>query len=168
MYPWRFPLNRLLAKTLRVINSAMKRFSNPNLILMSFPSVTILAFSTDLRLSKFGIYWAKEKLHDDCNFAKKKIIIILDEAHFHLGGYISEQNCHMRCSKNPHVILQKPMHKLRVTVDIVGSYFFENETLIAPDLYLLFVVLMGMMFDINGVVQLVTYLVPQSIYGTKR
>ena len=154
----------------------MKRFSNPNLILMSFPSVTILAFSTDLRLSKFGIYWAKEKLHDDCDFAKKKkIIIILDEAHFHLGGYISEQNYHMRCSKNPHVILQKPIHKLRVTVgcdlwsrDIVGSYFFENETLIAPDLYLLFVVLMGMMFDINGVVQLVTYLVPQSIYGTKR
>lgn len=76
--------------------------------------------------------WANEKLHDDVDFAQK--IIFSDEAHFHLGGYVNKQNCRIWGSENPHVVLQKPMHPLRVTVwcglwsgGIIGPYFFQNE-----------------------------------------
>ena len=45
----------------------------------------------------------------------QKIIILLDEVHFHLSGYINKQNCRIWNSENPHVILQKLMHPLRAT-----------------------------------------------------
>ena len=31
-----------------------------------------------------------------------------DETHFQLGGYVNKQNFLIWCSKNSHVILQKP------------------------------------------------------------
>jgi len=57
-----------------------------------------------------------------------------DEAHFHLGENVNKQNCRIWGSKNPHVIMEKPMHPQRVTVwcgfwsgSIIGPFFFENE-----------------------------------------
>ncbi|MGC8825361.1 MAG: hypothetical protein ACP5PZ_12360, partial [Bacteroidales bacterium] len=58
--------------------------------------------------------WAKEQLINDVDFAKK--IIFSNEAHFHIGGYVNKQNCHIWGSENPHEVLEKPMHPLRVTV----------------------------------------------------
>ena len=58
-----------------------------------------------------------------------------DEAHFHLGGYVSKQNCRIWGSENPKMIIEKPLYSQRVTVwcgfwavGIIGPYFFENET----------------------------------------
>ena len=57
-----------------------------------------------------------------------------EEAHFHLGGYVNKQNCHIWGSEYPKMIIEKPLCPQRVTVwcsflagRIIGSYFFENE-----------------------------------------
>ena len=36
--------------------------------------------------------WACERVTEDADFGKKKIIFS-DEAHFNLGGYVNKQNC---------------------------------------------------------------------------
>ncbi|KYN36525.1 hypothetical protein ALC56_09120 [Trachymyrmex septentrionalis] len=68
----------------------------------------------------------------DAGFSSK--IILSDEAHFHLDGFVNRQNCRFWGTENPHVIVEKQMHPQRVTVwcgfwagGIIGPYFFENE-----------------------------------------
>ena len=63
-----------------------------------------------------------------CRFWQKKVIV-LDEAHFDLGGYVNKQNCCLWGTENPHKYIEK-----RVTVwcgfwsrGIIGPFFFENE-----------------------------------------
>lgn len=50
-----------------------------------------------------------------------------------MNGYVNKQNCRIWGRDNPHVIVQKPMHPLRVTVwcgfwaaGVIGPYFFED------------------------------------------
>ena len=59
------------------------------------------------------VQWAEQRLVEDEHFYRK---IIFSEAHFHLGGYVNKQNCHIWGSEHPHVIMEKPMHPQRVTV----------------------------------------------------
>ena len=73
-----------------------------------------------------------ELLTDDPDFMKK--IIMTDEAHFHLSGYVNKQNFRIWGTENPRVIQQRPLHPLRVTVwcgisadKIYGPYFFQDE-----------------------------------------
>ena len=75
--------------------------------------------------------WACDRLLDDADFGKKKIIVS-DEAHFDLGGYVNKQNCSIWGTENPHAYIKKPMHPKKVTVwcgfwsrGIIG-YFFGN------------------------------------------
>ena len=63
-----------------------------------------------------------------------KEIIFSDEAHFDLGGYVNEQNCHIWGTENPHTCIEKPTHPKRLTVwcgfwfrGIIGPFFFENR-----------------------------------------
>ena len=72
-------------------------------------------------------------MHDNINYGKKKIIFS-DKAHFHLDAYINKQNYRICGSENRHVILQKPMQSLLLTVwyglwseGIIGPYFLNNE-----------------------------------------
>ena len=57
-----------------------------------------------------------------------------DGVHFHPGGFVNKQNCRIYGSKNPKMIIEKPLYPQRVTVwcdflagGIIGPYFFENE-----------------------------------------
>ena len=59
---------------------------------------------------------------------------LLDEAHFHLGGYVNKPNCRIWDTEKPHACIGKPTHSKRVTVwcrfwsrGIIGPVFFENE-----------------------------------------
>ena len=61
-------------------------------------------------------------------------MIMNDEAHFHLGGYVNEQNCRIWGLKNPKMIIEEPLYPQRATVwcgflagGIIGPYFFLNE-----------------------------------------
>ena len=63
-----------------------------------------------------------------------KQIIVSDEAHFDLGGYVNKQHCRISGTENSHAYIEKPTHTKRVTVwcglwsrGSIGSFFFENE-----------------------------------------
>ena len=84
-----------------------------------------------IRLNNAG-KWPCDRLTEDADFGKK--VILSDEAHFDLGGYVNKQNCHICGTENPHACIEKPMHSKRVTVwcefwyrGIIESFFLENE-----------------------------------------
>lgn len=64
------------------------------------------------------------------------VLMMSDEAHFHLDGYVNKQNCRYWAADNPRQLHQKPLHSLKVSVwcgisklGIIGPYFFEeNDT----------------------------------------
>lgn len=75
--------------------------------------------------------WMLEAIENDPEFWKK--IIMSDEAHFHLGGFVNNQNSRIWGSENPREVHEKPLHPRRVTVwcamwagGVIGPYFFEN------------------------------------------
>ena len=80
---------------------------------------------------------ACDRLTEDADFGKK--IILSDEAHFDLGGYVNKQNCRIWhlgiwATENPHAYTEKPTHPKRDIVwcgfwsrGIIGQFFFENE-----------------------------------------
>lgn len=60
-------------------------------------------------------------------------LIMSDEAHFHLNGYVNKQNCRFWGTHNPRALLQRELHPARCTVwcgvmadKIIGPYFFED------------------------------------------
>ena len=64
----------------------------------------------------------------------KKNIILSDEAHFDLGGYVNKPNCRIWGTENPDPYIKKLTHPKRVTVwcgfwsrGIIRPFFFENE-----------------------------------------
>ena len=68
----------------------------------------------------------------DAGFSSK--IILSDEAHFRLDGFVDRQNCRVWGSEKPRAISEKRMHPRRVTVwrgfwpgGVIGPCFFENE-----------------------------------------
>jgi hypothetical protein len=48
--------------------------------------------------------------HDDA------VIMIIDEAHFHLNGTVNKQNRRYWASDNPRALHQRPLHSPKVTV----------------------------------------------------
>ena len=61
-------------------------------------------------------------------------IIMSEEAHFYLEGYVNKQNCRIWGSESPKMIIEKPLYPQRVTVwrgfwaeGIIEPYFFGNE-----------------------------------------
>ena len=48
------------------------------------------------------------------DFDKKKIILS-DEAHFDLGGFVNKQYCRIWGTETPHAYIEKPTHPKRVT-----------------------------------------------------
>ena len=60
------------------------------------------------------------------------VIITSDEAHFHLNGHVSKQNCRYWANETPRELHQNPLHDQKVTVgcalskvEIIGSYFYK-------------------------------------------
>lgn len=69
-------------------------------------------------------------------FAENENLILLmsDEAHFHLNGMVNKQNCRYWASENPRELHERPLHSPKVTVwcaigkaGIIGPYFFEDN-----------------------------------------
>ncbi|KZC15025.1 hypothetical protein WN55_08618 [Dufourea novaeangliae] len=61
-------------------------------------------------------------------------LIMSDEAHFELNGFVNKQNCRIWATENPRAVHQQQLHPLKCTVwcgisseRIIGPYFFENE-----------------------------------------
>ena len=58
---------------------------------------------------KSFVKWACNRLTEDVDFDKKKIIFS-DEAHFDLDGYVSKSQ-----TEKPHAYIEKPTQPKRVT-----------------------------------------------------
>ncbi|GFV92354.1 transposable element Tc3 transposase [Trichonephila clavipes] len=63
-----------------------------------------------------------------------KRILLSDEAHFWLNGYVNKQNCRIWSEANPQVYVETPLHPEKLTVwcalwagGIIGPYFFKND-----------------------------------------
>lgn len=61
-------------------------------------------------------------------------LIMSDEAHFHLSGYVNKQNFRYWAAEQPQQIHEQPLHSEKVTVwcgvsafGILGPYFFEEN-----------------------------------------
>ena len=61
-------------------------------------------------------------------------LLMTDEAHFHLSGYVNKQNYRYRAPENPQEIHQRPLHSERLNVwcgiasfGVLCPYFFEDN-----------------------------------------
>jgi hypothetical protein len=61
------------------------------------------------------------------------VVMMSDEEHFHLNGFVNKQNCRFRSAVKPREVHQRPLHNSKVTVwcgvsklGIVGPYLFEE------------------------------------------
>jgi hypothetical protein len=61
-------------------------------------------------------------------------LMMSDEAHFHLSGFVNKQNFRYWSATNPIELHERPLHSSKVTVwcaissfVIIGPYFFEDE-----------------------------------------
>ena len=61
-------------------------------------------------------------------------LLISDEVHFLVSGYVNKYNCRYWAHNNPHELHQRPLHNEKVTVwcpvyshGIIGPYLFDNE-----------------------------------------
>jgi hypothetical protein len=74
----------------------------------------------------------RKRFEKVAEFSKK--IILSDEAHFQLDGYVNTQNCRIWDAKNPLLIHEKPLHAQQATDlcgfwagGVIGPYFLKNE-----------------------------------------
>lgn len=75
-------------------------------------------------------------LQDEPDLINK--LLMSDEAHFHLSGFVNKQDMRYWSQVNPKKIHEKPLHSPKVTVwcgigtfGVVGPYFFENDAGVA-------------------------------------
>ena len=68
--------------------------------------------------------WICDRLVEDADLGKKKIIFS-NEAHFDLGGHVTEQNCRIWGTENPHA--SKSSHCLFI---IPEKGFFEGDKIV--------------------------------------
>lgn len=61
-------------------------------------------------------------------------LVISDEVHFELGGYVNRQNFRIWGTENPRVVIRNTLHPQKLTVwcgmtstQIFGPYFFEED-----------------------------------------
>ena len=61
-------------------------------------------------------------------------LIMSDEAHFHLNGFMNKQNCQMQAIENPRTVHQCELHPIKCTIwcgvtleRVIGPYFFKDE-----------------------------------------
>uniref|UniRef100_A0A0A9YLJ5 Transposable element Tc3 transposase n=1 Tax=Lygus hesperus TaxID=30085 RepID=A0A0A9YLJ5_LYGHE len=62
------------------------------------------------------------------------LLLMSDEAHFHLNGFVNKQNCRYYSHENPLNLHERPLHSPKVTAwcalsrkFIIGPYFFEED-----------------------------------------
>ncbi|GFY28906.1 uncharacterized protein TNCV_4720371 [Trichonephila clavipes] len=60
------------------------------------------------------VEWAQNEIAVASDFHKQ--ILLSDEAHFWLNGYVNKQNCRIRSEANPQMYVETPLHPEKLTV----------------------------------------------------
>ncbi|GFX55326.1 putative DD41D transposase [Trichonephila clavipes] len=94
-------------------------------------NLVALHFNYDQARRRF-VEWAQNEIAVVPDFHKR--ILISDEAHFWLNGYVNKKNCRIWSEANPQVYVETPLHPEKLTVwcalwagGIIGPYFFKND-----------------------------------------
>lgn len=125
------------SQELGISESSLQRILHNDLGLKAYKiQLTHQIKPRDHEQRRLFIDWVLEMQRNDPSFFKK--IILSDEAHFHLHGYVNRQNCRIWGSENPNAIVEKPVYPQRVTVwcafwagGVIGPYFFENDAAVS-------------------------------------
>ena len=74
----------------------------------------------------------RELAENEPNFFDK--LLMSDETHFHLNGFVNKQNCRFWAKENPRAVHQRKLHPVKRTAwcaitanEIIGPYFFEVD-----------------------------------------
>lgn len=121
------------SQQLGISQTSLQRILHKDLLLHPYKmQLTQELKPRDHGLRRTFVNWVLEMQTIDPDFFRK--IILSDEAHFHLDGYVNKQNCRIWGSENPRTIVEKSLHPKRVTVwcgfwvgGVIGPYFFEND-----------------------------------------
>ncbi|GFX94894.1 transposable element Tc3 transposase [Trichonephila clavipes] len=76
-------------------------------------NLVALHFKCDQARRRF-VEWAQNEIVVVPNFHKR--ILLSDEAHFWLNGYVNKQNCRIWSEVNPQVYIETPLHPEKLTV----------------------------------------------------
>ena len=78
------------------------------------------------------VNWAEQQLETDSDFYRK--IILRNEAHFWLNGFVNKQKIRYWSDSNPHVVHESALHAERITVwcglwagGVIDPYFFRDN-----------------------------------------
>ncbi|GFS67726.1 hypothetical protein TNCV_4363941 [Trichonephila clavipes] len=69
---------------------------------------------TDHQARRRLVEWAQNEIAVIPDFHKR--ILLSDEAHFWLIGYVNKQNCRIWSEANPQVYIETPLHPKKLTV----------------------------------------------------
>ncbi|GFY26423.1 transposable element Tc3 transposase [Trichonephila clavipes] len=76
-------------------------------------NLVALHFKYDQARCRF-VEWAQNEIAVVPDFHKR--ILVSDEAHFWLNGYVNKQNCRIWSEANPQVYVETPLHPEKLTV----------------------------------------------------
>ncbi|GFX00136.1 transposable element Tc3 transposase [Trichonephila clavipes] len=77
------------------------------------PLQTHVPNTTNIRVPD-RVEWAQNEIAVVPDFHKR--ILVSDEAHFWLNGYVNKQNCRIWREANPQVYVETPLHPEKLTV----------------------------------------------------
>ncbi|GFW99245.1 uncharacterized protein TNCV_3010131 [Trichonephila clavipes] len=94
-------------------------------------NLVALHFKYDQARRSF-VEWAQNEIAVVPDFHKR--ILLSDEAHFWLNGYVNKRNCRIWSEANLQLYVETPLHPEKLTVwcalwagGIIGPYFFKND-----------------------------------------
>ncbi|GFW48648.1 transposable element Tc3 transposase [Trichonephila clavipes] len=81
---------------------------------ISSPESGLAIHQNDHQARRKFVEWAQNEIAVVPDFHKR--ILLSDEAHFWLNGYVNKQNCRIWSEANPHVYVETPLHPEKLTV----------------------------------------------------
>lgn len=106
---------RRLSQQLRVSYSTARKICSTDLSLFPYKIQLSLSLSQDGTDRRFNFCNEDGALLEE-NPNLLQVTWFSDEAHFHLNGYVSNQNRIFWATQNPHITVANPLHPQRVTV----------------------------------------------------
>lgn len=124
---------RRRSKELDISQTSLQRILKLDLHMKPYKIQLVQELKVTDHQNRFNYSNSILSLHaQNADFIRK--LIMSDEAHFHLNGYVNKQNCRIWGTENPFSLCESPSHPSRLTVwcgiwagGVLGPYFFEDD-----------------------------------------
>ena len=111
----------------------MRRIIHNDLKLFPY-KVQILQVQTQANKTECFEFGQKISKRNEDNPGLLDVLLLSDQAHFHLSGHVNKQNFRFWASEQPHEHVEKPLSVEKMTVwcalgknCIFGPYYFEDD-----------------------------------------